>query len=249
MTCIVRTVSVLVGLVANLIPLYGVLYWQWDTFQLLMLYWMETVIIIFWTVRRIARIPADRLGTVTVYGHLQPANHRTLCGIVTVHAGIFMLAHLLFLWLLFSRDWLRKVNGFASFMNELFLVNGLWLALVFMFVSGWVSYLISAPPTYPQAAEAGPYRGKTGAQGSEANDGSLDPMIRGLFVRIGIMQVAIIAGGAFAKSYRSMAPLLIVIGLKTLVDMGAAILGFLTERMTMSSGDMSIKASRPNPLA
>ncbi len=35
----------LLGLVAtsigNVIPLYGVLYWQWDTFQLLMLDWME----------------------------------------------------------------------------------------------------------------------------------------------------------------------------------------------------------------
>ena len=27
----VRTLSILIGLVANLIPLYGVLYWQWDT--------------------------------------------------------------------------------------------------------------------------------------------------------------------------------------------------------------------------
>jgi hypothetical protein len=43
----VRTLSILVGLIANLIPLYGVLYWHWDTFQLLMLYWMETVFIAF----------------------------------------------------------------------------------------------------------------------------------------------------------------------------------------------------------
>jgi hypothetical protein len=43
----------LLGLIAafigNVAPLYGVLYWQWDTFQLLMLYWMETVILAFWT--------------------------------------------------------------------------------------------------------------------------------------------------------------------------------------------------------
>jgi hypothetical protein len=44
----------------------------------------------------------------------------------------------------------------------------------------------------------------------------------GLFVRIFIMQAAIIFGGMLAKTYGSMAPLLIVIGCKTLFDMGAA---------------------------
>jgi hypothetical protein len=29
-----------------------------------MLYWMETVIIAFWTIRRIARLPASQLGTI-----------------------------------------------------------------------------------------------------------------------------------------------------------------------------------------
>ena len=46
----------LLGLVAafigNVTPLYGVLYWQWDTFQLLMFCWMETVILAFWTLMR-----------------------------------------------------------------------------------------------------------------------------------------------------------------------------------------------------
>ena len=34
--------------IGNVTPLYGVLCWQWDTFQLLMLYWMETIILAFW---------------------------------------------------------------------------------------------------------------------------------------------------------------------------------------------------------
>src|SRR5262245_17409030 len=48
------------GLVAafigNVTALYGVLYWQWDTFQLLMLYWMETVILAFWTLMRLSML-------------------------------------------------------------------------------------------------------------------------------------------------------------------------------------------------
>jgi hypothetical protein len=50
-----RTLSTLVGLIANLIPLYGVPYWQSHTFQLLMLYGVETVII------AVLDKPADRV--------------------------------------------------------------------------------------------------------------------------------------------------------------------------------------------
>jgi hypothetical protein len=32
--------------------IYGVFYWQWDTFQLLMLHWREAVILAFWTLMR-----------------------------------------------------------------------------------------------------------------------------------------------------------------------------------------------------
>ena len=42
-------------LLANLYPLLGVMLWGWDAFLLLMLYWMETVIVAFWTVVRVAR--------------------------------------------------------------------------------------------------------------------------------------------------------------------------------------------------
>jgi hypothetical protein len=39
--------STLILLIANLFPLYGIAYWGWDAFVLLMLYWMETGIIAF----------------------------------------------------------------------------------------------------------------------------------------------------------------------------------------------------------
>ena len=50
-------------------------------------------------------------------------------------------------------------------------------------------------------------------------------MVGGLYVRIVIMQIAIIFGAIFANSYGSIAPLLIVIGFKTLVDMAASASG------------------------
>jgi hypothetical protein len=61
MNGVVRIISIGISLIANLIPLYGVLYWQWDAFQLLMLYWTETVITPFWTIVGIARLPVGQL--------------------------------------------------------------------------------------------------------------------------------------------------------------------------------------------
>src|SRR5262245_55164769 len=120
----IRALSVLAGLIANLIPLYGVLYWDWDTFQLLMLYWMETVIIAFWTILGITRLSADQLGTIKVGGRIKPATHKLLCGYFTLVAGVFILGHLLFLWLIFSGEWLKKLPASSSILKELFVADG-----------------------------------------------------------------------------------------------------------------------------
>jgi Family of unknown function (DUF6498) len=46
---LLRLIAAVMG---NVIPLYGVLYWQWDTLQLPMLDWMETAILAFSTLMR-----------------------------------------------------------------------------------------------------------------------------------------------------------------------------------------------------
>jgi hypothetical protein len=240
MVRLVRIFAILVGLIANLIPLCGVLFWQWDTFQLLMLYWMETVIIAFWTIRRIARLPSAQLGTLTVNGQSRPATHKMLCGFLSLHAGAFILAHLFFLWVMFSWDWLKRVHGLASFFDELLVANGLWLALIFMFVAGWISYLTSAT-TDPTTDLSMAATEKTPAQTPTGKSDPVGSIIGGLYGRIVITQIAIIAGAWFAQSYGSIAPLLIVIGLKTLADMAATIGGSSPiSGVTLSSGNTSM---------
>ena len=243
MAHVFRIVSVVVGLVANLIPLVGVLYWQWDTFQLLMLYWMETVIIAFWTIRRLARLPEDQLGTMTVNGKVRAATAFALSGFFTLHAGMFILVHLLFLFVLFSGEWFKRVHGFGNFFSELLVVNGIWLALLVMFLAGWISYLVNETPSYPRKMERGLYPKKVVTQGAESQTGdAVGAIIGGLYVRIVIMQIAIIAGGIFAHSHGSIAPLLIVIGFKTLFDLSAAWWGFSGKGMTLSSEGTSIRS-------
>ena len=47
----------------NLVALYGIQHWNWDAFQLLILYWTETAILAAWTMVRIALLPDALLGT------------------------------------------------------------------------------------------------------------------------------------------------------------------------------------------
>ena len=68
-----QVVARLVGLTANMIPLVGILYWQWDTFQLLNLYWVETVILAFWTLMRLSQLPPEACGTLTMNGKVEQA--------------------------------------------------------------------------------------------------------------------------------------------------------------------------------
>jgi len=108
----------LLALGANLMPAYGVLYRGVDPFQLLMLYWMETAIVGFWTVMMLARLPSDQLGDVTVNGRVQ---HATNANLVKLFGGMtlcFMAGHLLLLWVLFSGDWPHHVSGLVSFVRE-----------------------------------------------------------------------------------------------------------------------------------
>jgi hypothetical protein len=236
---ILATLATFLG---NVIPLYGVLYWQWDTFQLLMLYWMETCIVAFWTLKRLARLPVDALGTMTVNGQVRPASRTGLVGFFALHASAFILVHLLFLWIFFSSAWLKKVHGVGSFFAELFLENGLWSALLFMFVAGWVTYLTTAKPDYAHTIDRKVYPRrlvdrKHGGDGGDA----VGPIVGALYMRIVIMQVAIIFGAMLSQGLGSTAPLLLVIGLKTLIDLGLGPHLPFIKKMDFSSNKISIE--------
>src|SRR3954453_17219240 len=95
---------------ANLIPLVGVLAWDWDPFVLLMLYWLETAVIAFWTVLRIAPMPRASLVDLHFNDQRGPVSPIGMAAFVTVHAGIFMGIHFMFLWILFSGEWSGKIH-------------------------------------------------------------------------------------------------------------------------------------------
>src|SRR5262245_60597542 len=96
--------SNLVLLAANLVPLVGVIVWGWDAFVLMMLYWLETAVIAFWTVMRVAALSPEQLADITHEDGRRKFSPLGMAAFFTLHAGIFMLVHFLFLWALFSGD-------------------------------------------------------------------------------------------------------------------------------------------------
>ena len=88
--------SAIALVVANLVPLVGVLFFGWDLGSIMVLYWVESGVIAFYTVLKIAIVGK-------------------LAAIVAVpffvgHFGGFMIAHFLFIYALFLRE---SIGGWA----------------------------------------------------------------------------------------------------------------------------------------
>jgi hypothetical protein len=88
---------------ADLFPLAGIAFWHWDAFLLLMLYWMDTAVIAFWAMARIAVTPREGLNGLRISSGGKSTNSpAAVVGFFAVHCGIFMAVHFLFLWVMFS---------------------------------------------------------------------------------------------------------------------------------------------------
>ncbi len=212
--------STLALIVANLIPLYGVLAWGWDPFLLLMLYWMDTVIIGLWTIATIAILPPGAFGPIFVNG--KPTYGRfPRVAFFLVHAGMFAGIHFLFLWIIFAGAWARKVHGVATFVGQIVLASGLWVPLAALFVSRGVSFLFLElyPDLLPKLARL------VSERPVRPQPPGRDPagLLLGFYGRIFLMQIVIIFGAMLAFALGTMAPFILLIVIKTAADVAAHI--------------------------
>jgi hypothetical protein len=126
-----RAPSVIVLILANLVPLAGVLLWGWDLLDLMILYWMETGIIGFYAIIQMAI--AARWGALFYVPFF------------VIHFGGFMAGHLFFVLVMFSGqkpgpmmwDWLWDV------LVRQLSVGGLWPAFAALCISHGVSFVIN----------------------------------------------------------------------------------------------------------
>lgn len=202
----------------NMFQVYGVLYWGWDMFQILMLYWMETGIIGFWALLRLAVLPEGMLGDMTVNGRVVAATNTLLLQLFVPFVAISMAAHLLILWVVFSGASAAGVHGPVGFASKFIIASGAWQPLLFTLLAGAFGFYESPKRTgWLRAIRLSPPDRANVVVSNVTGDG-VTAAIGGTIGRIVMLQVATIIGGMLARSYGTTAPWLILIGLKTLTD-------------------------------
>jgi len=206
--------STLILIAANLLPLAGIYFWNWDTFLLLILYWMETAIIGFWTILALAAAPLLVAG---------PVANRTsrffLVPFFLLHSGIFMGVHFLFLWTLFPGTWANRIHGIAGFIQSIVMDTGLWIPLAALFVSRGISFFFQFAgvlflPAWLVSSSAAPDPSAGGD--NPLSDGRL---LGGFYSRIVVMHLTILFGAMVAIALGSVGPLVMMVALKIAIDL------------------------------
>jgi hypothetical protein len=211
--------STVLLIAADLFPLAGVAFWHWDAFLLLMLYWMDTAIIAFWTIARVAATPRENLGDVRIGSGATAITSRwAVVPFFVVHAGMFMAVHFLFLWIIFAGAWAGKIHGPGDFVRLIIVDSRLWLPLAGLMLSRGASFLFHVlSPDRLQRIEQALFR-RPVRLAARAPAGSVGGEIAALYARVVIMQLAIILGAFLSMLLGTMAPFVILIVLKTAAD-------------------------------
>jgi len=120
-------------IIANLLPLYGVLAWDWPVFHLMALYWAENVVAGVFTLLRM--LVANPVASVP------------LGAFFCVHYGMFCFVHGVFVYALFSGDTTQGL-GVDALVRTLLTTPTLLAASALMVAShGWsfVAHALTAP--------------------------------------------------------------------------------------------------------
>ena len=93
--------AVIFLLLANLFPIYGIVFWGWGVFYVIFLYWLENVIIGVFNVLRMLLVEPENKINWAIKVFLIP--------FFTVHYGGFCFGHGIFVILLFGKDVIGEV--------------------------------------------------------------------------------------------------------------------------------------------
>ncbi|MFA6307522.1 MAG: DUF6498-containing protein [Patescibacteria group bacterium] len=121
--------SALVLILANMIPLFGVLFLAWDVFTVIVLYWLESAVVGFFNVLKIQKI-----------------NNNTFTPLLPffiVHYSIFMFVHLFFVLQLFQPELASATGQLEAFKIVFKYLEGLFISLAFIFLSHGMSFVFN----------------------------------------------------------------------------------------------------------
>ena len=194
-------------ILANLIPLVGVLWFDWSVLEILLLYWTESVTIGVINVLRMTTNLSDNLaaGFVASEGDLPPdaaaqmkqisgsrmgrfAAKATLIPFFVVHYGIFCIGHVMGVISIFARPGEEAQISIDDVATTTFLI-----AAAGIFLSHLLSFFVN-------------YLGR-----GENRSVPLSTLMSRPYGRIFVMHITVIAGAGLAQLIGSPLPVLVVL--------------------------------------
>lgn len=186
------TASALFLILANVVPIFGVLFLGWDAIAILVLYWLESVILGLLNIPKI--LACRRIGgpaSTAIFGNL------FITGFYIFHFGMFTGVHGVFL---------AEMFGAGPIMEGL-MTGGpiLWTAATFL-----ISHLFSMFVNFFGKKE---YLGRNSGE-----------QMFSVYGRVFVMHFVVLLGGFAVQSFGSpLYAVLMLIGLKTAIDLAAHI--------------------------
>jgi len=189
--------SAFVLLLANTVPLFGVLLHQWTVFAVMLLYWSENVVVGgFNILRMLFARPSDAVAQATKV---------FLIPFFCVHYGMFTFVHGVFVFGLFGKEYAPRGFGLSLpvVMNAIHR-EGLGWAIVALCASHAFSFFHNY------------------LAGGEYRNVALQQLMMRPYGRIVLLHLTIIFGGMLVMALGSpVAALVLLVTLKTAIDLGA----------------------------
>ena len=206
---VTSSVGAVIALVAaNAIPLLGVLFFGWNVWTILIVYWLENGIVGLFNIAKMAKAEGDfagQPGSITLNGRSVTSMAKLgLIPFFVMHYGIFWLVHGVFVLTLpvFGSMGPPGSDGGPD-MTDGFRPVTILVAVIALSISHAVSYWFNF-------VSAGEYRRVTAAGQMFAPYG-----------RLVVLHITIILGGiAIAFTGAPAAAIAILVGLKSLMDLG-----------------------------
>ncbi|HEY5622773.1 MAG TPA: DUF6498-containing protein [Gammaproteobacteria bacterium] len=204
-------------ILANLLPLYGVLLLDWPVVALLLLFWLENIVIgVFNLLRIFFARPGDAF--------MLPRK-LMLGGFFTVHYGAFAAGHLVFILALFGSESDAPSGGFPtpSLIVAIVTAYGLGLAVAALVLSHGISFFVN-------------YLGE-----GEFRKASIASLMSRPYGRVVILHIVILVGGGVSMLLgEPRIALVLLVALKIAVDLA----GHRWDHGKLSRADAAIEALR-----
>jgi len=182
-------------ILVNCFPVYGILFWRWEIFPIMFLFWSENVIVGFFNILRMLACRPEEGGAWVMKLFMIP--------FFTFHYGMFTAVHGMFVIALFGGGLSEGADPFSPNTFLPFVLNSnMTLALTALFLSHGFSFVNNY-------IRKGEYKNAT-----------LQILMFRPYKRVVILHITLIAGGFLIMGLHSpLSGLLLFILLKTVIDL------------------------------